>query len=531
MADRNLDTSPQVTNVTPLDPDTGTPVALGMDIADQVANMSAQSKALAATAQTSQMFRQLDTQFRLQNADNPNDPKALQDYQAARAAIVQQVGQTVPNIAQRDYFSKTIELGQASDTSNQLWTTKQLVRNASNNLQTGAQSYYDQANAAGKDFATNGGDISQVLNYAQANAALHQFANPVIGADKTGEYLKDFNTNYVKSFVAGVAENNPQQAAALLEQSAIAEHFTTQDIGDMAQLIQKTTKQQALITSLQTTKNDGSLVDLINDPNTNYYQKRVAIDQMNMAGSVTPQAAEKAMRVLNAQNDLDAQTDTPAMSDVINKVYDLNANAASKPADYLNGVRDIQQQVLDLQANNQLTAKDAGKLNKQINDLTSAKLASATNSAGNDFYDANQSFNVLPPEFRGQATRALFYATNGQNLTPQQQKAQAGQIIDQINQQRRTQALTTVSRLGSDDALLQSAGYTRQDVQETAQKYGTTPEAVIQSLRQKLAAQPRNPKMGKMQPSVDPNEDIGSTKPSAPAININEDEHDQESEQ
>ena len=488
MANRDLNSTPQVTNVTPLDPNTGTPVNLAADIGDQVANMSAQSKALAATAQTSAAFRALDTQFRTQNADNPNDPQALSDYRDARQQIIQQIGSTVPNIAQRDYFSKTIELGQASDTSNQLWTTRQLVHNATNNLATGTQNYYQQANDAGRDFAQNGGDIGQALQYAQAAQTLHQFADPVIGADRAGAYLKDFNANYTKSFVAGVAENDPQKAAALLADPAISQHFTTQDIGDMTQLIAKTQKQQALAQSLQTTKNDGQLVDILNDPNTGYFQKRVTIDQLNMQGSVTPEAATKAMRVLNSQNDLDSQTDTPQMASVINKVYDLNAQAATKPDDYLAGVRDIQQQVLELQANNQLTQKDAGKLNKEINDLTSAKLASATNTAGNEFYDANQAFNVLPPEYRGQATRALFYASHGQQMTAEQLKAQAGQVIDQINAQRRQQALTTVSRIGSDDALLQSAGYTRQDVQDTAAKYGTTPDAVIQQLRSHYAA-------------------------------------------
>ena len=411
-----------------------------------------------------------------------------------------------------------------------------MVRNAANNLQTGAQTYYDQANSAGRDFGTNGGDINDALNYAHANQSLHQFADPVIGADRAGEFMKDFNTNYVKSFVAGVAENNPQQAAALLQEPAIAQHFTTQDIGDMGQLIEKTQKQQKLIQSIQTTKNDGALTDIVNDPNTSFYEKRVAIDKMDMEGTVSSKAASSARRVLTSQNDLDSQTDTPAMADVINKIYDLNANASSKPDDYLTGVRAVQNQVLELQANNQLTAKDAGNLNKEITNLTSSKLASATNTAGNEFYDANQSFNVLPPEYRGQATRALFYATNGQNMTPEQIKTQAGGVIDQINAQRRTQALTTVSRIGSDDTLLKATGYSRSDVAETAQKYGISPDEVIQNLRAKYAARPGSAPVNKARAMSNPeNSDgisiSGPSPKSGPTININEDEHDSESEQ
>ena len=525
MANRQTDFSPTVTNVVPQDPSTSTPVDFGADIADQVANISAQSKALQATAATSQAFRQLDTQFRLNNADNPNDPQALQDYRDARNSIIQNIGSQVPNITQRDYFAQTIELGKASDTSNQLWTTRQMVRNASNNVQTSYQSYMDQAAQAGKDFAVNGGDIADVLQYAQANQAIHKFADPVLGSDKTQEYLKNFNTDYVKSFVANVAEKNPQQAAALLQDPNISNHFTAQDIGDMAQTISRTQKQQALITSLQTTKNDGALVDIVNDPNSTYYEKRVAIDKMNMEGSVTPGAAAKALRVVTSTNDMESQTDTPQMADIINKAYDLNSQATTSPDDYLMGVRALQQNILDLQSNNQLTAQDAVKLNKQISNLTQSKLASATNSAGDEFYQANQQFNALPAEYRGQATRALFYASHGQNMTDQQLSLQANKIIDQINAQRRSSALVTVDQLQQPDAqFLKQIGVTQDKIEYTAKKYNMTPAAVMMQLRAQAAARARVKAASPIQNvAPEPADDQGgdlSTKTPAPPLGI-----------
>lgn len=519
MANRDLNFDPTITSVTPETPEAPTLADDAGQLAEKAAVMSASGKALAATATTQTAFRQLDSQFRLQNADNPTDPKAIQQLQQARQAVVDGQSQNVPAISMRDYTNKTIELGTQSDDLNAAWATKQQIRNSVNSLQTGRVTYLDQANQAGQQFAQSpDADVASALNYQQALTAMHQFSDPILGADKTGAFLKDFNTDYVKSFVAGVAQTSPQRAAALLQDPGISEHFTTQDIGDMAQVIQKTQKQQDLIQSLQVTKSNADLSDVVNDPNASYYQKRAAIDRMDMQGAVTPKAAAAARRVLTSSTDLDAQTDTPTMADIINKTYDLNASATTSPDDYLTGVKDIQQQVLDMQASNQLTAQDAKKLNNQITNLTQAKLSAATNSAGDEFYGANQQFNALPPEFRGQATRALFYASHGQNMTDTQLSTQANQIIDQINTQRRQKALQTVNQATlSDSDFVSKIGVTQDMVNHTAQKYGITPQQVIQQLRSQSQAAKVRPSAPKSAPDTpDEGTAVGSTKAKEP---------------
>lgn len=519
MADRNLDFNPTVTNVTPeVDTTTSMADAVG-DVAAQAAQMSASGKALAATAATQTGFRQLDSQFRLQNADNPTDPKAIAQLQAARQKIIDEQGANIPAIAMRDYTNKTVELATQSDDLNAAWATKQQIRNGVNNLQTGRVTYLNAANSAGQAFAQDpDSDIASALDYKQAMASMHQYADPVLGADKTGAFLKDFNTDYVKSFIAGVAQTSPQRAAQLLQDPNIAQHFSTQDIGDMAQVIQKTTKQQALIQSESTVHNTVDLSSVINDDSKTYYEKRAAIDQADMAGDVTPKAAAAARRVLTSQSDLDAQTDTPVMSDIISKVYALNATATTSPDDYLVGVKNIQQDVLDMQATNKLTSKDATKLNNEIGNLTNAKLASATNTAGSEFYDANQKFNVLPPEYRGQATRALFYAAHGQNLSPQQLNIQAQQVIDQINKGRRVAAQNTLQGVQqSDTEFLNGMHVTPDMIAHTAQKYGISQQEVITQLRANAAAKARAKPVGKSAPEFDNQEDIGTTKAPEPA--------------
>lgn len=517
MAERNLDFSPNVTSVTPeLDQTTTLADAAG-DVAAKAAEMSANGKALSATAATQSQFRQLDSQFRLKNADDPTNPAAIQKLQADRQSIVDAQSANVPAIATRAYQTKAIELGTQSDDLNTAWGTKQQIRNGVNNLQVGRVTYLNEANQAGQAFAQDpDADVATALNYKQALASMHQFADPVVGADKTGAFLKDFNSDYVKSFIAGVAQSDPKRAAQLLQDPNVAQHFSTQDIGSMAMVIQKTTKQQALIQSLSTAKAQVDLSDVVNNDKMTYFEKRAAIDKADMEGTVTTKAAAAARRVLTSSSDLDAQTDTPIMADIINKTYDLNASATTSPDDYLMGVKDLQQQVLDMQANNQLTAKDGQKLNRQISDLTSAKLAAATNTAGSEFYDANQKFNVLPPEYRGQATRSLFYAAHGQNMSPSQINNQAQQIIDQVNKQRRVSAQNTVQGVQqSDTQFLSGLGVTPDMIAHTAQKYGISQQEVITRLRANANQKARSKPVGRAAPEFQNLEDL-NTKPDEP---------------
>ena len=158
-----------------------------------------------------------------------------------------------------------------------------------------------------------------------------------------------------------------------------------------------------------------------------------------------------------------------------------------------NGVKNIHGQILQAQATGSLTAQDAMKLTKQVNELTSKKLADATNTAGMEFYDANKTFDTLPPEYRGQATRALFYAGSGQNWTPQQYKNQASQIVQQVNNQRRQLAQQTINGVaqGDQEFLKTVPNASPESIKATAQKYGISTQEVILQLRAQTVAKER----------------------------------------
>ena len=519
MANRNLDFIPTVTRVVPDNPDTSTLTNTILALGDQVAQASAQTKALQAVADTQVGFKKLDAEFRAQYADDPTNADGRKKLAEARKSLVTQVGKTVPTVVMRDFTNKTIELGEQSDASNEVWATKQQVRNSVSNMQTARTTYLRDANQAGRDFGnTPDGDLADAMNFMQANQSIRDFAAPVIGRPRTDAYLKTFNADYVKSFVSGVAENNPKMAAELLDNPIIKDQFSTADRGDMIDLIKKTKRQQELGQQLKTVADTSTVPDIVNDPQMTYMEKRSKIDILDMQGSISPQAAADARRVLKSSEDLDSQTDTPVMAEIIRRVYDLNSNTSLKQSEYLNGVKGVQEDVLAQQAAGMLTGQDAVKLNNEIKTLTQKRVAEATKSVGYQFSAANRKFDALPPEYRGQATRELFYASQGQNFSQQQYANKADEIVQQINQERRQHALSIVSRTTNDDVFLQATGYSRQDVADTAAKRGLTQEQVIQALRDKYAKKQKRPgRVSAVRPDAEaPVQDEGGIRLDAP---------------
>lgn len=516
MANRDFD--PDVPTVTVTPKNVQTDLLMGIsEIGAKAAEASEQSKLLMYGAQAHAAFKGVDAQYRMQFADNPGSTEAQAWLAEQRQQISDKLGGNISTFYQRQWTSKITELGSQSDISNEMWGVHQNYRNTVNNTNVAMKTYLDVGNkdgqAYGQSEATDGGNI---MNFLTARQSLTDAAAPLIGADKAGAMLKNFDTDYAKSFVAGVAESNPQKALSLLSMPEVNQHFTTQDRDDMIQVIHRTQKAQQMAQSMSLTVNDSKLADLVNDSSTTYYEKRAQLDQLDMQGAITPTAAAKARRVIKSSEDLETQTDTPAMAGIVNQIYDLNANAATNGDDYLRGVRNVQNQILDMQGNGSLTARDAIKLQNQVRTLTSAKLSSATQSVGLEFYDANKKFDVLPPEFRGDATRQLFYAQDGKSLTPQQIQSTAMGIIDNINSQRRSsaqQAIKTVSE--SDTEMLRAINATMEDVKETATLHHVSTDEVLRQIRSARLAKmdkSRPAKVGKYSSAESPDD-----LPAAPA--------------
>lgn len=483
MANRDLNFTPDVNKVVPQNPDE---LVVGLaHIADQIGDANEQSKLLVSSAQLNAQYKNLDAQFRMNYAGDPTNADGIRKLQEDRQSLADSFGENISPFYQRQWSQRTSELAAQSSAANDIWTVHQNSINSINNVKVTAKTFTDTANQDGQALGASGStDGSAIMNFASAQQQLEQFGNAHIGTARTSELLKTFKVDYAKSFISGVAEHSPQQALGMLNDTNFAENFTTEERGELIDQIARVKRQQALAQTMTATTNNAALPDIVNDTTTSYIQKRSTIDQMDMAGSITPKAAAQARRVIRSSEDVDSQTDTPVMADIINKTYDLNATSATDASSYLHGVQNLQETILEKQAAGQLTARDAQKLNKQISDLTAKRVADSTQTVGNNFYEANQQFNTLPPEHRAAATRQLFYDSDGKNFTPQQYKNQAQKIVDDTNSTLRANALKVATATSQNDAaFLRSIKATPDDVQATAQKYHISEQEVLRQLR------------------------------------------------
>lgn len=444
MQQRNLNNDQTVTNVVP-EPDDNLATGLA-DIGQKLIANSQEAKITENVSKAQLDLSALSNQYQI---DNQGDPfKNLDSLKEDQQGILDKYGDDISPIFRRQWNMQAQTLTSHNDAANQAWGFEQTRKNSVLSINNSMLNNYTLANNAGADFGNSTStDVMTALNYEQSRQNLQDLGNRTIGETATNEQLLKYKEDYAKSFLSGVAESNPNKAAQLLDDDNIKSMFTSEQRDELVDVINKTRKKQQLQTSLSQSVNASEVTKLVNDNNKSFFDKRLQIDQMELNRKIDTTTAVNARRVLTSQKDVDNVTDGPVMSDIVTRIYDINTNSDLAPGEYLSAVKGTHDDILDKQANGKLTTIDAQKLNDQLRTLTSKKVADATQSVGNDFSEANDLFaKQLPLQYRGQATRQLFYDTTGQTVTPQQYKVKAQKIIDSINSSTRNNALKTIQQ-------------------------------------------------------------------------------------
>jgi hypothetical protein len=113
-----------------------------------------------------------------------------------------------------------------SSLQNDLWGVDQQRTNVVKNINDSRMTYLTSAQTDGEAYGHNDKAVlSGSLNFLDARGRLEQVGMPVIGEQKTGELLNDFDSDYVKMFVSGVVQSNPEKGLQLLDKPEIRDTF------------------------------------------------------------------------------------------------------------------------------------------------------------------------------------------------------------------------------------------------------------------------------------------------------------------
>lgn len=351
---------------------------------------------------------------------------------------------------------------------------------------------YQMGKKAGMGEQVQGGIESMQNDAEAAGIAALSYAAPEAAQGATIAAKRSSVANYLE----GMSETNPEQALKELNSGKYDQTLGAEGLRDMEGIIRKNVDRVSIEDEINQLQTEDAFRDVISSNDTPYNEKIMQINEADLNGKISDKFASEARAYVNSKHELSAVTNSGVMAGIVTQMYDLNTLAEVSPKEYLRGVQNLRSQIMEKRADGTLSRDDEEKLNNQIKTLMSSKVSDATNSIAYSFGEGRKVIEAsVPPEARGEAIRQLFYSTENlgiSNLPPAERKVAykkaALEVSDTLNASRRDKALGTLKKVTAPvdvDALLKSKGYTMQDVQETADKYGITPEQVIEKLRAK----------------------------------------------
>lgn len=341
-----------------------------------------------------------------------------------------------------------------------------------------------------------GEDLGPILRNGQVISAA---ATSYLDSSSVARLQDEDARELTIAYLGGLIEENPDEGLRRVEEGEFDNILTANDLQDLKltadKQIEKNAKKRNKLSVAQIAENEGLLMDSILDPNnqTPVAEQLLDINRQELTGAITDNFAADARRYINSKKEIDAITNTEVMDRMIQQMYDLNSQADVSSEDYLTGVQNLRGEILRQSAEGNLNADDRKKLNGQMRTLMSSKIADATNTiafnfgAGSDLID-----DQLPPEFRGEAIRSLFYATEGNTeLTEEEYLIEARKAIDRINATRRDKSLKTVDTLTrpvdasqSNESWIEENGITEDEIQSTLEQFPSlTRDQLINRLR------------------------------------------------
>lgn len=222
MAQRDLSNFRSVTQVVPEVPSQllGAVGQIGERIVQQ--QMEAQFAEKMSAAQLE--LNALDNQYQIDYEGNPMG--GLKELSASRKATLQKYGSEISPLMGQQWRQAEQELSNRSSAAIQAWGMKQTIVNTKNSMQRMIENDLAQAAQNGLAYAKSGdAQFLAFADYANSKSRLEQVAAGKIGSETFGQLIEDYDQDYMKTFLSGVAQANPSKAAELLRDERIAGSF------------------------------------------------------------------------------------------------------------------------------------------------------------------------------------------------------------------------------------------------------------------------------------------------------------------
>lgn len=384
----------------------------------------------------------------LDEAANYNDYSTPEQLSQKQNELTQKMNDLVPNIVSgfsNNQKAREFEMNGQYATEQNIYKLQSIFRDKQ--IDMGRAGLVESQRTNMENFISTG-------NIAFKESYLNDLNTMAANGIVDKEYVAKMSADTDKWDVYHVmraAESDPEEVMKNLKAGAydIKPEYMNELLGDLTRI--KTNNQLIREFDEIRKQNDGEnkAAEYIYS-NASFEEKQKYIDEQEFLGNISESFAAKARRnIKQFKPDAEkSESSAQSVSDIMAEAYDLNEGNLSKK-DYLIGIKNLRERILELQTSGDITTGDAAKLERQLTNATNKKVAEATKSVSFGYGEARKYIEqTLPPEQRAEAYRSIFYATADKDLSGMNKKQQqeiymtaAREAVQGINSNNRSKAL------------------------------------------------------------------------------------------
>lgn len=169
-------------------------------------------------------------EHKLKYENDPFNAQGEQEFKSSANSIFQKYGASLSPLSKRAWQTTTQDLQSQILVDNQSWQYKQAATNTKNDIIKSTRNYLNQASVDGELFG--GSDetaVASFTNYIGAQKQLTEFGAKYLGEETSTKLLDSFSQDWTKSFISGVAKQNPVKALQMLNNEEVKASVTDQE--------------------------------------------------------------------------------------------------------------------------------------------------------------------------------------------------------------------------------------------------------------------------------------------------------------
>ena len=163
--------------------------------------------------------------WRVENEADPTNPQALQKLNKSYDDILGGYNDKIGIMSRPKWIEASKKIKNQSKLNNIQWGVKKEVANAEGRINSSIEKNLDIA----VGYGTSGDTEAALMNYDNSKQALEAFGTGILSDQKIATLTKDFKSDYMKSFISGVASADPTRALELLKTDEVKNDINNTD--------------------------------------------------------------------------------------------------------------------------------------------------------------------------------------------------------------------------------------------------------------------------------------------------------------